>query len=73
MFALFNQLQSLASDLLLTYVNEKLVLRLPGKFLLHLQQLSLAYHDAKGSSDSVYRLQLDISTLVYYILGSIIP
>src|SRR5437762_3730465 len=49
-FALANQAQTFAAGLLYIYITEKLILHVRAKFLLHLQQLSLSYHDVKGSS-----------------------
>src|SRR5439155_7894142 len=72
-FALVNQAQNFAAGFLYTYITEKLILHLRAKFLLHLQQLSLSYHDLRGSSDSIYRLQFDINTVVYYMLGNVVP
>jgi len=72
-FALANQAQTFAAGLLYTYVTEKLILHMRAKFLLHVQQLSLSYHDVKGSSDSIYRLQYDINIVVYYLVGNVVP
>jgi len=72
-FALANQAQTFAAGLLYTYVTEKLILHVRAEFLLHVQQLSLSYHDVKGSSDSIYRLQYDINIVVYYLVGNVVP
>ena len=72
-FALANQAQTFAAGLLYTYITEKLILHVRAKFLLHVQQLSLSYHDVKGSSDSIYRLQYDINIVVYYLVGNVVP
>src|SRR5207249_2639708 len=62
-----------AAGLLYTSITEKLILHVRAKFLLHVQQLSLSYHDVKGSSDSIYRLQYDINIVVYYLVGNVVP
>jgi len=72
-FALANQAQTFAAGLLYTSITEKLILHVRAKFLLHVQQLSLSYHDVKGSSDSIYRLQYDINIVVYYLVGNVVP
>src|ERR1051326_7367234 len=72
-FALANQVQAFATGLLYIYITEKLILHIRAKFLLHVQQLSLSYHDVKGSSDSIYRLQYDINIVVYYLVGNVVP
>jgi ATP-binding cassette subfamily B protein len=72
-FALINQAQNFGAQFLSTYITEKFILHVRAKFLLHLQQLSLSYHDSRGSSDSIYRLQHDINVLVYSIVGNVVP
>ena len=42
---------------LATYTGERLVLSFRTLLFNHIQRLSLAYHDSKGASDSLYRLQ----------------
>jgi len=71
--ALLNQLQALTTMVLYTYIGEKLVLRFRSKLFLHMERLSLAYHDRRSSSESVYRLQNDASALSSVILDGLIP
>ena len=71
--ALLTQLQALTTMVLYTYIGEKLVLRFRSKLFLHMERLSLAYHDRRSSSESVYRLQNDASALSSVILDGLIP
>jgi ATP-binding cassette subfamily B protein len=52
-------LQAVASSILQTYTGEKLVLEFRARLFRHVQRLSLAYHDTKGTADSTYRIQYD--------------
>lgn len=42
-----------------TWVGEKLVLNFRALVFNHIQRLSLVYHDTRGTSDSLYRIQWD--------------
>jgi ATP-binding cassette subfamily B protein len=68
-----SQLQGLASSLLSTYTSEQLVLSFRAALFRHAQRLSLAYHDATGTSDSTYRIQTDAASLRYLTVDGIIP
>src|SRR6266487_447717 len=71
--AVLNQVQALTAMVLYTYNGEKLVLRFRAKLFLHMERLSLAYHDRKSSSESVYRLQNDASALSSVALDGLVP
>jgi ATP-binding cassette subfamily B protein len=71
--AFLTQLQALVKMVMYTYIGEKLVLRFRAKLFLHLEQLSLSYHDRKSSSESVYRLQNDASALPSVLLDGLVP
>lgn len=71
--ALLNQVQTLTKMVLYTYIGEKLVLRFRAKLFLHMERLSLSYHDRRSSSESVYRLQNDASALSSVILDGLVP
>jgi ATP-binding cassette subfamily B protein len=71
--AVFTQLQALTAMVLYTYIAEKLVLRFRAKLFLHMERLSLSYHDRKSSSESVYRLQNDASALSSVALDGLVP
>jgi len=46
-----------------TWVGEKLVLNFRTLVFNHIQRLSLAYHDRKGATDSLYRIQWDTMSI----------
>jgi ATP-binding cassette subfamily B protein len=71
--ALLSHLQELASSLLRTYVGEKLVLGFRAQLFRHVQRLSLAYHDVKGTADSTYRIQYDAPAIQYVTIDGVIP
>src|SRR5205814_1713092 len=50
--ALLRQLQGMTNTLLQAYVREKLVQSFRARLFRHVQRLSLAYHDARGTADS---------------------
>jgi ATP-binding cassette, subfamily B, bacterial len=59
--------------LLSTYAGEKLVLNFRILLFNHIQRLSIAYHDSKGASDSLYRIQWDTMCIRSLLLGQISP
>jgi ATP-binding cassette, subfamily B, bacterial len=71
--ALLSQLQSVASSLLTTYTSEKLVLAFRAQLFRHAQRLALTYHDARGTSDSTYRIQYDAVSLQSVAIESVFP
>jgi ATP-binding cassette, subfamily B, bacterial len=54
-----------------TFTGEKLVLNYRVLLFNHIQRLSLAYHDKKGSSDSLYRIQYDTQCIRGFLLGQL--
>src|SRR6266700_365852 len=71
--ALLRQLQGLTNTLLQAYVKEKLVQNFRARLFRHVQRLSLAYHDARGTSDSTFRIQHDAMAIQYVLIESVIP
>ena len=72
-FAALGGLLGLASTLLRSYTAEQLVLSFRTRVFAHLQRMSLKYHDANGTADSVYRIQNDTVTLQYICLDGLPP
>jgi ATP-binding cassette subfamily B protein len=70
---LLAQLQSLFTELLGAYTGEKLVLRLRAALFRHVQRLSLSYHDVRGTSDSVYRIQYDAPAIRWIVIQGVTP
>lgn len=59
--------------LLSTYTGEKLVMNFRVLLFNHIQRLSIAYHDSKGASDSLYRIQWDTMCVRSLLLGQLSP
>lgn len=70
---LFNELLGAAGSLLRTYTGEKLVMDFRTHLFGHVQRLSLSYHDVRGTSDSVYRIQYDAPAIVYIVIDGVGP
>jgi ATP-binding cassette subfamily B protein len=66
-------LQALALWVAQTYTAQKLVLAFRAKLFHHVQRLSLSYHDARGSTDSTYRIQYDAEAIQKVALGGVTP
>ena len=71
--ALLTQLQALLMTLLRTWTAERLVQGFRARLFQHVQRLSLLYHDAKGSSDAVYRIQTDAVSIQDIAIDGVIP
>lgn len=71
--ALIENTYNVISSLLSTYTSEKLILNFRTILFNHIQRLSLAYHDSKGSSDALYRIQYDVTKFKTFLLGNLSP
>ena len=71
--ALIDNVIGFISWLWSTYTGEKLVLNFRTLLFNHIQRLSLAYHDTKGASDSLYRIQWDTMCIRSLLLGQLSP
>jgi ATP-binding cassette subfamily B protein len=71
--ALLTQLHGLATTLLKAYVGERLIIDLRSRLFRHAQRLSLSYHDARGTSDSTYRIQYDAPSIQTVLVESLVP
>jgi ATP-binding cassette subfamily B protein len=72
MVGVLTQLQAVCTAVLQTYTGERLLLGFRAKIFQHLQLLSLAYHDRRGTADSVYRLQYDAMALQYVAVDGLV-
>ncbi len=61
----------MACWVLQAYTSERLNLAFRLQLFRHSQRLSLAYHDARGSSDSVYRIQYDATSLSGILVAAV--
>src|SRR5258707_7947269 len=71
--AALENLLALANSFLRTWTAEKLLLDFRVRLFSHLQRLSLGYHDAKGTTDSVYRIQYDTASMQYLGIDGLGP
>jgi ATP-binding cassette subfamily B protein len=71
--ALIDNLYGLILWICGTYTGEKLVLEFRTLLFNHIQRISLAYHDTKGTSDSLYRIQWDAVAIRSFLLGNLSP
>ncbi len=71
--ALLSQLQGLGLSWLRTCTGEKLVLAFRARLFRHVQLLSLSYHDSRGTTDSVYRIQYDAPAIQWVAIDGLIP
>jgi ATP-binding cassette subfamily B protein len=73
LISLLKQLQQFGSLVLTTYAGEKLLLQFRSRLFHHAERLSLAYHDARGTADSTYRIQYDATAIQTVAVGGLIP
>jgi ATP-binding cassette subfamily B protein len=71
--ALLNQLQQLSTNMLGTYAGERLQLGFRGVLFRHVQRLSFAFHDRRGTADSVYRIQYDAPSIQWVAVHGVTP
>ena len=71
--ALLSGLQSLLTSLLSTLAGERLTLSFQSKLIEHVQRLSFAFHDSRGTADSIYRIQYDAPAIQHIAVHSLIP
>jgi ATP-binding cassette, subfamily B, bacterial len=67
------QAQNVANQMGESYLSEKLVLSFRARLFRHAQRLSLLYHDRKGTSDSIYRIQYDAPAISWILVHGIAP
>ena len=70
---ILTQLQNLAVSMLQTYTGEKLLLQFRAELFRQIQRLSLSYHDAKGTVDSLYRVQTDAASIQAITVDYLVP
>jgi len=71
--AVAGHLIGLAAFLLSTFVGERLVRGFRAVLFRQSQRLSLAYHDANGTTDAVYRIQYDAPCIQWVVVDGSIP
>jgi ATP-binding cassette subfamily B protein len=68
--ALLNNIYSMILWMASTFTGQKMVLSFRSIIFNHVQRLSLAYHDTKGTSDSLYRIQYDSIAIRNFLIDS---
>ena len=71
--ALLSQLQGLGVTLLHAYTGERMTLYFRSLLFRHAQRLSHLYHDARGPSDSIFRIQYDSPSIQWIAVDGLIP
>src|SRR6185436_4247334 len=56
-----------------TQVSERMTLGFRSKMFRHAQRLSLAFHDSRGTADSIFRIQWDAPALKYVLIDGLVP
>ncbi len=73
LISVLDQVQKASTSVLGTYVGEKLNLGFRARLFRHVQRLSLALHDMRGTADSVYRIQYDATSIQQVSIYGITP
>src|SRR5205814_563540 len=71
--AILGHLIGMVVFLLSTFVGERLVRGFRATLFRHAQRLSLAYHDAHGTTDAAYRIQYDAPCIQWVVVDGSIP
>lgn len=71
--ALLQHAQGFGRWLLELYVGEKMVLAFRGRLFANVQRLSLTFHDARGTTDSLYRIQYDATGIQNVPIKGVVP
>jgi ATP-binding cassette subfamily B protein len=67
------QLQALAVYVASTQVSERMTLAFRARMFRNAQRLSLAFHDRRGTADSIFRIQWDAPALRYVLIDGLVP
>jgi ATP-binding cassette subfamily B protein len=71
--ALLDQLRGFCNSIIASYAGEQLLLGFRARLFSHVQRLSFAYHDSKGTTDSIYRIQNDTYSFQWILLHALTP
>ena len=67
------QLQALAVYVASTQESERMTLAFRARMFRNAQRLSLAFHDRRGTADSIFRIQWDAPALRYVLIDGLVP
>jgi len=73
LLSLLTQFKEMSSYVLQTSTGEKLTLDFRARLFERLQRLSLAFHDMRGTSDSIYRVQYDAPSIQHITIYGALP
>lgn len=71
--ALARQLQELASGWLQTDTGQRMTLSFRAGIFEHAQRLSIGWHDRRGTTESIYRIQWDAPAIQHVAVNGVIP
>ena len=71
--AFLTHLQALGSYVLRTHTGEWLTLHFRTLLFRHVQRLAFAFHDARGTADTIYRIQYDAPSIQWLTIHGVIP
>lgn len=71
--ALLDNIIMAANWMLSAFAGEKIVLDFRTTLFNHIQRLSLAYHDSRGTSDALYKLQWDTMSIRTFLVSNLSP
>jgi ATP-binding cassette, subfamily B, bacterial len=71
--AVLDRLQTIASAVLAAYVGEGMLREFRSVLFRHAQRLSIAYHDVRGTADTLYRIQSDAASIQYIFIDGLVP
>lgn len=67
------QLQGLGSYVLRTHTGERLTLGFRARLFRHVQRLAFSFHDARGTADTIYRIQYDAPCVQWLTIDGALP
>ena len=73
LIVLLIQLQSLFGYFLRTKVGERMTLNFRTRLFHQVQRLSLIFHDSRGTTDSIYRIQYDAPSIQWLTIYGVMP
>ena len=73
LIVLMRETQVLVTNIYQSWVGENLTLRFRGKLLAHTQRVAFAFHDTRGTADSIYRIQYDAKAIENVAVYTLIP
>jgi ATP-binding cassette subfamily B protein len=71
--AFLTHLQALGSYVLRTHTGEWLTLHFRTLLFRHVQRLAFAFHDTRGTADTIYRIQYDAPSVQWLTIHGVIP